>query len=81
MLYDRLLEKENKSELEALSVLKLHSPPVSKIDTNYKSLLSVWEDNQMSSMRDYLQHYNNLDVLPMVEGVEKLKKIFCRKRC
>ena len=33
----------------------------------------------MSTMRDYLEHYNNLDVLPMVEGVEKFKNYFAER--
>ncbi len=33
----------------------------------------------MSTMRDYLEYYNNLDVLPMVEGVERFRSYFLER--
>lgn len=33
----------------------------------------------MTTFRDFLEYYNNLDVLPMVEGIEKFKTYFVER--
>lgn len=37
----------------------------------YEYMRKVWKDNDMKSCRDLLEWYNNLDVVPFVEAVEK----------
>ena len=44
--------------------------------TNYQSLLQVWTDKHMTSFKDFLIYYNNLDVEPFVEAVEKMQSFY-----
>ena len=39
----------------------------------YQYCEKVWQDQGMKTFRDFLQWYNNLDILPFVEAVEKMK--------
>lgn len=48
-------------------------------EEEYRYCQQVWEDNEMSTVKDFLAWYNNLDVGPFVEAVEKMK-IFWRNR-
>jgi hypothetical protein len=41
--FENLIRKENKTESEAQSILKIDSPPASSIEENYNSLLEIWE--------------------------------------
>ena len=45
----------------------------------YQYCEQVWQDQGMKTFRDFLQWYNNLDVPPFVEAVEKMKT-FWRER-
>ena len=40
-------------------------------DADYARCHAVWCDNGMTTMRDYLIWYNNRDVLPFIEALEK----------
>ena len=40
-------------------------------DADYARCQAVWRDNGMTTMRDYLIWYNNRDVLPFLEALEK----------
>ena len=40
-------------------------------DADYARCQAVWHDNQMTTMRDYLIWYNNLDVTPFLEAISK----------
>jgi hypothetical protein len=33
---------------------------------------TVWEDNDMKTMKEFLTWYNNKDVVPMLEALEKM---------
>ncbi len=37
-------------------------------------------DNNMKTVKDFLEWYNNLDVLPFIEAVEKMKDFYKLKR-
>ena len=50
-----------------------------EIDDNYLKMQDVWKSENMTTMRDYLRWYNNLDVIPMVEACEKLRLQYNRK--
>ena len=39
----------------------------------YKYCQEIWEKEGMNTMRDFLVWYNNLDVTPFIEAVEKMK--------
>ena len=40
-------------------------------DADYARCQAVWHDNQITTMRDYLIWYNNLDVTPFLEAISK----------
>ncbi len=42
-------------------------------DAEYKICEDAWNDNNMKTFEDFLEWYNNLDVIPFVEAVEKMK--------
>ena len=39
----------------------------------------MWEENNMQTFKDFLVWYNNLDVVPFIEAVEKMS-LFLRER-
>ena len=40
-------------------------------DANYARCQAVWHDNQMKTMRDFLVWYNNRDVIPFLQAIDK----------
>ena len=48
-------------------------------ESDYELCQRAWSDNNMSSMRDFLIWYNNLDVKPMLEAVAKQCAIYKTK--
>ena len=42
----------------------------------YLKCCQVWKEHDMKSLRDYLIYYNNLDVLPFLEAIEKQHAIY-----
>jgi hypothetical protein len=49
-------------------------------DDEYKICVNAWKDNNMKTFKDFLEWYNNLDVLPFVEAIEKMKEFYKIKR-
>ena len=47
-----------------------------KNDDDYKKLMKIWNDNQITSFKDYLIYYNNLDTGPFCEALETFLKIY-----
>ena len=47
---------------------------------NYEKILNIWKDQKMSSFKDYLAYYNNLDVQPFIEAVEKMQRFYFQKK-
>ena len=45
-------------------------------EKEYNKLLTIWEDNNMTSMRDYLEYYASLDVGPFVEALSNMIDLF-----
>ncbi len=43
-------------------------------DEEYKICTNAWNDNNMKTFKDFLKWFNNLDVLPFIEAVEKMEK-------
>ena len=43
---------------------------------NYARLQEIWESEKMETMEDFLIHYNNLDVGPMVTAIGRLQKFY-----
>ena len=42
----------------------------------YQELQNIWRDHGMTTFRDFLEYYNNLDVGPFVQAVEKMQKFY-----
>ena len=45
-------------------------------EEQYEYCQRVWNDNDMESFRDFLVWYNNLDVVPFLENIEKMSKFW-----
>ena len=45
-------------------------------EAEYEHCLSVWQNENMRTFRDYLVCYNNLDVRPFVEAVAKMFRFY-----
>ncbi len=43
-------------------------------DEEYNISVNAWKDNNMKTFKDVHEKYNNLDVLPFVEAVDKMKE-------
>ena len=56
---------------QAVVKLKLSRPPPIGIE-NYQYLQQIWKQEQMSSFKDFLRWYNNKDVVPVLEAMQKL---------
>ena len=56
---------------EAVIKLKLSKPPPTGTE-NYHYLQQIWKQEQMSSFKDCLRWYNNKDVLPTLEAMQKM---------
>lgn len=48
-------------------------------ETDYRHCQKVWTDNEMSTFRDFLVWYNNLDVGPFVLAVQRFQQFFFDK--
>ena len=46
----------------------------------YRYCQQVWEENQMITVNDFLVWYNNLDVLPFLEAVEKMSAFWQERK-
>ena len=42
----------------------------------YRQLQDIWQEQHMTTFHDFLQYYNNLDVGPFVQAVEKMQKFY-----
>ena len=51
--------------------LELSKPPPTGIE-NYHYLQQIWKQEQMSSFKDFSQRYNNKDVVPTSEAMQKM---------
>ena len=56
---------------EAVVKLKLSKPPPTGIE-NFQYLQQIWKQEQMSSFKDFLRWYNNKDVVPTLEAMQKM---------
>ena len=56
---------------EAVIKLKLSKPPPTGIE-KYQYLQQIWKQEQMSSFKDFLRWYNNEDVVPILDAMQKM---------
>ena len=68
--YQNLLSSGLKTD-EALSEIKLSKPPPSG-EENYQCLLGIWNHENMRTFKDFLRWYNNKDVVPTLEAMQKM---------
>ena len=66
------------SQQEALKKLRLKVVPPSGFD-NYNYLESVWEHEQMTIFQDFVRWYNNKDVVPTLEAMQKMMEFYHNK--
>ena len=59
---------------------QFHSSLKNKNITNeeYEYCQKVWKDNNMKKFKDFLVWYNNLDVIPFVEAIEKQRNFYSK---
>ena len=75
--YSKLLNS-GLSQQEALKKLRLNEVPPSGVD-NYNYLKVIWEEEQMSTFRDFVKWYNNKDVVPTLEAMQKMIEFYHNK--
>ena len=63
---------------EALSKLKLKQPPATGQET-YQNLTSFLQQENMRSLKDFLLKYNNNDVVPTLEAMQKVIDFYTKK--
>ena len=56
---------------QAVVKLKLSKPPPTGIE-NYQYLQQIWKQEQLSSFNDFFRWYNNKDVVPTLEAMQKM---------
>ena len=66
------------SQQEVLKKLRLKVVPPSGVD-NYNYLESLWEQEQMTTFRDFVSWYNNKDVVPTLETMQKMMEFYHNK--
>ena len=76
--YQKLLSCGLKTE-EALSKRKLSKPPPSGGE-NYQSLLDIWNLENVCTYKNFLRWYNNKDVVPTLEAMQKMLVFYHKKR-
>ena len=63
--------KTRLSTEKAVIKLKLSKPPPTGIE-NYHYLQQIGKQERMSSLKDFLRWYNNEDVVPTLEAMQKM---------
>ena len=65
------LRKSGFGEQQALKKLQIKTVPPSGLD-NYNYLQETWKKNGMTEFIDFLKWYNNKDVVPTLEAMQKM---------
>ena len=63
---------------EALSKLKFSKPPPSG-EENYQYLLDMWNHENLCTFKEFLRWYNNKDIVPTLEAMQKSLLFITRK--
>ena len=66
------------TEEQALKKLRLKTKPLTGLE-NYNYLKCIWEQEQMSTYRDFLQWYNNKNVVPTLDTMQKMIEFYHEK--
>lgn len=70
------VEKLNYPELPPHDAFHSTLKNVNISDDDYAFCQRVWNENEMTTFRDFLMWYNNLDVGPFVQAVQNLQKYY-----
>ena len=73
------LKSSGLDEQQALKKLQIKSVPASGWD-NYKYLQEIWQKYGMTTFKDFLQWYNNKDVVPTLEAMQKMVQFYHQKK-
>jgi hypothetical protein len=49
-------------------------------DEEYNICVNAWKNNNMKTFKDFLEWYNNRDVIPFIQAIEKMKQFYINKR-
>ena len=63
---------------QAVGKLRMDKIPPTGAE-NYSCLQSVWENNNMQNFSDFLKWYNNKDVVPTLEAMQKMIELYHNK--
>ena len=69
------LRKRGFDEQQALKKLQIKNFPPSGLD-NYNYLQETWKKNGMTVIKDFLMWYNNKDVVPTLEAMQKMIQFY-----
>ena len=72
--YQKLL-KTGTTEEQALEKLGLKTKPATGLE-NYNYPKSIWEQEKMITFRDFLRWYNNKDVVPTLDAMQKMIEFY-----
>ena len=72
------LSKSGLDEQQALKKLQIKTVPPSGLD-NYSYLQQTWQKNGMTVFKDFLQRYNNKDVVPILKAMQKMIHFYHKK--
>ena len=75
--YQTLISSGLKTE-EALSKMKLSKPPPSG-EENYQGLLDIWNHENICTLKEFLRWYNNKDLVPTLEAMQKTLAFYHKK--
>ena len=73
--YQSVLDEHQDDIAITLKALNLKTPPKTGLG-NYNELKQLWKNNKWQTMKDFLIYYNNLDVIPFVEALEKMLHLY-----
>ena len=71
----RELVKRGLDQQSALKKLRFQSVPQTGFE-NYSYLKNIWEKHSMITFKDFLRWYNNKDVVPTLEAMQKMIKFY-----
>ena len=75
--YQKLLSCRLKTD-KAPSKMKVSKPPPPG-EENYQYLVDIWNRGNMCTFKDFLRWYNNEDVVPTLDAIQKIFS-FCHKK-
>ena len=77
MTYIKNLKYNTKSEV----LKKMHIIDVPKTGIeNYRDLENIWKEKNMSTFKDFLIYYNNLDTGPFIQAAERLIEFYHKEK-